>query len=195
LFFFLNKVDANKIKKKEEVREREEEKEKYGNFIWGLSQELSLVIRQSDLIENHIETVINVGKKKGKIVNKKNTLFFSTEYLKLLQEKIIENDFHHPLLLSKLSVLINIMELINASLDFEELGHLSQVYNNKRDFEQGLDTYLKTLKEDYLDNIKANNSVIQELISEELKVLNPDLKRLKEEAQTKKYLEILRSER
>ncbi len=87
------------------------------------------------------------------------------------------------------------MELINASLDFEELGHLSQVYNNKRDFEQGLDTYLKTLKEDYLDNIKANNSVIQELISEELKVLNPDLKRLKEEAQTKKYLEILRSER
>jgi 6-pyruvoyl-tetrahydropterin synthase len=90
-----------------------------------------------------------------------------------------------------LSVFIATLETANMSLDFEQLYDLSSKTKSKEEFNKVLDMYFTTFKEDYMDRIDTQNEKIQEMIEEELKSLNPDISRLKDEKSTEKLLKII----
>jgi hypothetical protein len=189
--FYLTKVDEKKKEQKKEKREEKEKINSYGRLLWTLSQELSLTIRHKELVVNHVSTMVEVSKDRGEILNKKNSLFFSIDHLKLYRKKILEEPKHHPLLVSVLSVFIATLETANMSLDFEQLYDLSSKTKSKEEFNKVLDMYFTTFKEDYMDRIDTQNEKIQEMIEEELKSLNPDISRLKDEKSTEKLLKII----
>ncbi len=182
-------------KRKEKNRKLDEERSKishYCSLLWTLSQELSLVLRHKELIETHVSVLVESSKNRGEVINRKNSLFFSIDHLKTYRVKFLESEYHQPILVSLLSVLIATLETTNMSLDFDQLYELTKKARSKEEFNNGLDLFHSSFKEDYMNAIHKQNEKIQQLIEVELKTLKPDLRRLKEEDTMNQFHEILK---
>jgi hypothetical protein len=128
----------------------------------------------------------------GDLVQKDLVINLNYSSLEAYRSRLIENEYHSPILVSLFGTFNSIVRNINLSLKVSEISRMVSFYDNKEAFSVALLEYKEVLDEDYFEALEKVEEKLQKIIHLELKKLEPEMVRLKDSKFNNEIIELIK---
>jgi len=173
-------LDILNENKKQFVRHRRDELDKYIGLLLGIQAELDLHKITTEKVVEELKQILEIFKRDKKIIFQKSSLFFDVDFLSIGREKIIEYRDYKVDILHVLTYYINNCKLRNRDLDFNLVINYNKSFPN--DYEERTVYYFEETINGFSKFNVALDNIIKLIIVEIDSFLSPEQKKNKYDA-------------